>query len=235
MENSIQNYDLTDNDVKTLIQAGIVPDGTPKSQIAVFARICKEKGLSPFSKEIYLVGYANKYSCITGIDGFRKIAAESGQHAGTENILFDLKSDGTYKTAADLKEENKMPISATCTVYRIINGARVPFTHTAVFKEFSTGQQKWGSMPFQMIGKVAEAFALRKGFADRLTGIFVEEERGAIEGIKEVVVLPELTPDHVKWYDAMTAVQQGRATIEAIRKKYSLSDENAEKLQNDAI
>ena len=234
MSTEIQNYNLTDEDIKTLIQAGIVPDGTPRSQIAVFAKICKEKGLSPFSKEIYLVGYNGKYSCITGIDGFRKIAAESGQHAGTENILFDLKADGTFKTAMDIPS-NGTPITATCTVYRIVNGVRVPFTHTAVFKEFSTGLQKWKTMPFQMIGKVAEAFALRKGFADRLSGIFVEEEKGAIEGVKEIIILPELTPDHVKWYDAMTAVQQGRATIDAIRKKYTLSDENALKLQNDAI
>ncbi len=47
--------------------------------------------------------------------------------------------------------------------------------------------------------------------------------------------LPELTPSHEKWGGAMVAVQQGNTTIEAIRKKFTLSNENALKLQNDAI
>ena len=48
-------------------------------------------------------------------------------------------------------------------------------------------------------------------------------------------LLPELTPSHEKWGGAMVAIQQGSTTIEAIRKKYTVSNENALKLQNDAI
>jgi hypothetical protein len=58
---------------------------------------------------------------------------------------------------------------------------KVSFTHTAVFSEFSSGKQKWQTMPFQMIAKVAEAFALRKGFADRLSGLDIPEEQAAYE------------------------------------------------------
>ena len=52
-------------------------------------------------------------------------------------------------------------------------------------------------MPFQMIGKVAEAFALRKGFSDRLTGLSIEEEAAAYEGttIQAAETRPELTVD----------------------------------------
>lgn len=173
---------LSDQDVQTLVQAGVIPDGTPKAQIAVFAQICKERGLSAFSKEIHLVGYAGRYSVIVGINGFRKIAAETGQHAGTDDIKFDVLPDGSFKTAVQLKAEKLTPTSATCTVYRIVSGQRVPFTHTVLFSEFSTGKNKWHEMPFQMIGKVAEAFALRKGFSDRLTGLAIEEEAAAMEG-----------------------------------------------------
>ena len=175
---------LTDNDIKTLEQAGIIPSGTPKAQISVFAATCKERGLSPFSKEIYLVGYGGKYSIIVGINGFRKIASESREHAGTDDIIFDLKPDGTFKTASELKAANAKPTTATCTVYRVVGGIRCPFTHTVVFSEFASARNpKWNEMPFQMIGKVAEAFALRKGFSDRLTGLNVEEESAALEGI----------------------------------------------------
>lgn len=188
---------LTDDDVKTLTQAGIIPEGTPKSQIAVFGKICAERGLSAFSKEIHLVGYGGKYSVIVGINGFRKIASESGTHAGTDDVKFDLQPDGKFYTAAQLKAEKKLPQSATCTVWRIVSGQRVPFTHTVVFSEFSTGKNKWSDMPFQMIGKVAEAFALRKGFSDRLTGLSIEEESAAYEGttIQAAETRPELTVD----------------------------------------
>lgn len=192
-----QAHHLTDEHVKTLIQAGIIPDGTPKPQIAVFGEICRERGLSAFSKEIHLVGYGGKYSVIVGINGFRKIAAESGQHAGTDDVKFDMQPDGSFKTAAQLKAANTMPQTATCTVYRIVAGHRVPFTHTVVFKEFSSGKNKWVDMPFQMIAKVAEAFALRKGFSDRLTGLSIEEEAAAYQEttIQASETRPELTVD----------------------------------------
>lgn len=174
--------DLTGDQVKTLEQAGIIPQNTPIAQIQVFGQICKEKGLSAFSKEIYLVGYAGQYSVITGINGFRKIAAETGQLAGMDDPKFDTMPDGSFKTAAQLKTEGKLPTTCTVTAYRLMGGVRCPFTHTALFTEFSTGKNKWQTMPFQMIAKVAEAFALRKGFSDRLTGLQIEEEQGAAAG-----------------------------------------------------
>lgn len=172
---------LTKEDINTLAQAGIVPSGTPFSQVMVFAKTCRERGLSPFSKEIYLVNYAGRYSVITGIDGFRRLACETGSYAGCDDAMFDKDSKGNYKTAAELLAANKLPISCTFTVYRMMGGQRVPFTHTAVFHEFSSGKQKWGTMPFQMISKVAEAFALKKGFSDRLTGLHIPEEQAAFE------------------------------------------------------
>ena len=196
MSNAIQKTsELTDADIKTLIQAGVIPEGTPKAQIAVFGQICKERGLSAFSKEIHLVGYGGKYSVIVGINGFRKIASESGTHAGTDDVKFNVQPNGDFKTAAQLKTAKELPQSATCTVWRIVAGQRVPFTHTVVFSEFSTGKNKWADMPFQMIAKVAEAFALRKGFSDRLTGLSIEEEAAAYEGttIEAAQTRPELT------------------------------------------
>jgi len=179
MTTEIQKSTITESDLKTLYSAGIIPAGTPRGQIDVFAQVCREKGLSPFSKEIYLVGYNGRYSVIVGINGFRKKAAETGQYAGQEDVKFNVKSDGSFCTAADL--QGKIPFSATVTVYRAIAGVRCPFTHTAVFTEFSTGKQKWKTMPFQMIAKVAEAFALRKGFSDELSGLSIPEEMGAIK------------------------------------------------------
>lgn len=173
--------ELSQKDINELAKAGIIPSGTPIEQVLIFARVCREHGLSPYSKEIYLVNYNGKFTAQTGIDGFRRKANETGQHLGTDDPKFNLKGDGTYKTAYDLKAENKLPETCTVTVHRAIGGQRASYTHTAVFSEFSSGRNKWASMPFQMIAKVAEAFALRKGFSDKLTGLSIPEEQAAYE------------------------------------------------------
>ena len=182
----VSEKNLTQTDIQTLEQAGVIPKGTPPAQISVFSRVCSEKQLSPFSKQIHLTRYgsgdAARYSIITGIDGYRSLSARTGIHAGTDDAKFDVQPDGSFKTAAQLIEAQKLPKSATVTVYKVIAGQRCAFTHTAIFVEFSTNQQKWATMPFQMIAKVAEAFALRKAFPDELAGVSVEEEMGAFEG-----------------------------------------------------
>lgn len=211
---------LTKGDIATLTQANIVPHGTPHSQIMVFAKTCRERGLSPFSKEIYLVGYSGKYSVIVGINGFRRLAAETQQFAGCDDAKYDLGSGGKYKTAAELKQEKKMPTTCTVTVYRIVGGQRVPFTHTAVFSEFSSGKQKWQTMPFQMIAKVAEAFALRKGFSDRLAGLNIPEEQVAFE---DAQIVPTASSESTHPDEIMEEISNSIAacnTVDELTKLY---------------
>jgi phage recombination protein Bet len=173
--------ELSGDQIATLTQAGIIPAGTPPAQVSVFAETCRQHSLSPFKKEIYLVGYAGKYSTIIGIDGLRVKAARTGQLAGCDAPRFNESADGSYMAAADLK--GAMPATCTVTVYRIVSGHRVPFTATVSFNEFCPikplPSSKWITMPLQMIAKVAEAFALRKGFADEVSGLGIEEEQAA--------------------------------------------------------
>lgn len=171
--------ELTQQDINNLAKAAIIPSGTPIEQVLIFAKVCREHGLSPFSKEIYLVKYGGNFVAQVGIDGFRRRACETGEHAGTDDPRFNVKSDGTFQTAFEIKAANKLPETCSVTVYRMIAGQRVPFSHTAIFSEFSSGQNKWKTMPFQMIAKVAEAFALKKGFSDKLRGLHIPEEETA--------------------------------------------------------
>ncbi len=193
MSNEIQNRVLTNEDLTTLEKAGVIPTNSDPAQVGVFARVCKEKSLSPFSKQIHLTRYNTKdgpkYTIIVGIDGYRSIASRTGLHAGTDDAKFDLMPDGSFKTAAQLSTEKRLPISATVTAWKVVANQRVSFTHTAVFVEFSTGQQKWQSMPIQMIAKCAEAFALKKGWPDELAGLHIEEEIGAFED-KQIAATP---------------------------------------------
>jgi hypothetical protein len=45
--------------------------------------------------------------------------------------------------------------------------------------------------------------------------------------------LPELTPDHEKWATAKAALKEGKTTIEAIKQRYVLTQENETKLKED--
>ena len=45
-----ENFGITKDQLKTLEQAGIIPPNTPESQVEVFAHVCAERELSPFSK-----------------------------------------------------------------------------------------------------------------------------------------------------------------------------------------
>lgn len=185
MNNSITKSDLSDSDLATLAQAGVIPVGTPAPILKVFAFACQQHGLSPFKKEIYLVKYGNTYSNIVGIDGLRAKADRTGQHAGRDDVKFDLMPDGSFKTAAQLKITKALPVSATVTVYRIVSGYRCPFTKTVLFAEYcpANATNKWLSMPFNQIDKCAEAGALRMGFSSETAGLNVEEEAAAIQDI----------------------------------------------------
>lgn len=188
-------------DISTLASAGVIPAGTPPAVVAVFATNCKQHGLSPFKKEIYLVKYGSIYATIVGIDGFRNKATRTGQYAGIDDAKFNLQPNGQYETAAQLKAAGKLPTTCTITAYRIVGGIRCPYTHTAVFSEFA-GSGKWQTMPFQMIQKVAEAFCLKKGFADELGGLHIEEEREAFTG-ETVDVEQQNAPLHEDYKDEL--------------------------------
>ena len=178
-----EQYELTDEQLATLEQAGVIPPKCPPAQVSIFAEVCRTAGLSPFRKQIYLVGYAGKYSVIVGIDGYRAVAERTGLHAGTDEAKFDLTSDGRYKSAAEFTGK-LLPQTATVTVYKVVGGLRVPFTHTAKLSEFKGGG-KWDTMPFQMLAKVAEAHALRKAFPGQVSGFHVPEELDAIQDTVE--------------------------------------------------
>lgn len=179
--------DLSPEQIKTLAQAGIIPPDTPPAQVAVFAAVCKQHGLSPFTKEIYLVKYGGTYNVIVGIDGLRKKAAATGQHGGTDEAVFDKQANGTFRNVADFKP-GELPKSCTVTVWRIVSGVRCPYTATVSFAEFypavvkGQGSGKPAQMPFNMIAKCAEAKALKMAFGDEFSGLHIEEERAAFEG-----------------------------------------------------
>lgn len=240
MEIQQNGYALTDSQIQTLANAGVIPYDTPSEIVTVFATACKQHALSPFKKEIYLVRYQTKsgaqYHTIVGIDGLRAKAARTGQLAGRDDAKYNVQPDGTFKTAAQIKAENKIPVTCTVTVYRAIAGMRCPFTKTVVFAEYYPAVanpnpqrqdfSKAATMPFNMIEKCAEAAALRMAFADETAGLHIEEESAAMQDVtmQAATIEPsvELTEEAVK------ALVKGKETIEELsalfnsdRRKYT--------------
>lgn len=188
-----QNYSLSEEEIKILVQAQIIPANTPPAIIKVFADVCKMHGLSPAKKEVFLLPYNVKvnvngrdewqvrYATIVGRDGLRIKAQRTGQLAGIDQPVYD-----DNKTIAMFKP-GELPLSCTVTVYRLVSGQRCAFTSSVRFSEFSSGKQKWNSMPFHMIAKVAECHALKMAFGEETSGLHVEEEMAAFQEVKEEI------------------------------------------------
>jgi phage recombination protein Bet len=174
----------------------------------LFVEVCKRVGLDPFRKQIHAVVYSKdkpnkrKMSIITGIDGFRAVAARNGDYRPDDEepaitYLPELKDPMTnplgiekavvkcYKLGPD-KQWHAIPGVAYWDEF-------APMTdewawNQAEGKKTPTGKRelsgKWKTMPRVMIVKCSEAAALRKGWPEDLSGIYAAEEmdRAQIDG-----------------------------------------------------
>lgn len=171
-----------------------IAKGATDDELRMFIQVCKGANLNPFMKQVHLIPRWDSKegkevrAIQVSIDGFRAIAEESGAYAGNEDPVYSGEMEVSYtsgkeKTAAKVK----VPEKATVTVYKIVQGQRFAFTATARWTEYYPGSKmgfQWHSKPYLMLGKCAEALALRKAFPKLLSGMYAAEEmdKGASEG-----------------------------------------------------
>lgn len=160
-----------------------VAAGTTDLEFALFMEVCRTVGLSPLQKQVYAIkrgqGDRAKMTIQTGIDGYRLIAARTGTHMGTTDAEF-----------GPLTQEG-FPEWARVIVRRLVHGQVAEFPATARWSEYvqekdewvnrqPTGKKvvsdMWRKMPHTMLGKCAEALALRKAFPAELSGVYTSEE-----------------------------------------------------------
>ena len=151
--------------------------GASPIELQYFGEVCKRVGLDPFRKQIHAVQrWSNEakrmvWSYQTGIDGYIAIAHRTGLCAGIEDIQF-LPAD----------ESAPNPIKASCTVWKIVGGQRVPFTASARWTEYvqttkeGAPNSMWRKMPYGQLGKCARALALRMAFPEEIGGILTDVE-----------------------------------------------------------
>lgn len=167
--------------------------GATDDELKLFVMVCQRTGLDPFARQIHAVkrwdGKEKRevMSIQTGIDGYRLIADRTGLYAGSDEPKYDTETE-------------KNPGKATVTVWKLVAGQRVPFTRSARWDEFVQTTKEgnvtrfWAKMPYLMLGKVAEALALRAAFPQELSGIYTHEEMDQAtvetESVKPIVHQP---------------------------------------------
>jgi len=144
-------------------------------ELKMFVMVSSKTGLDPFTRQIYAVKREGKLTFQTSIDGFRSIADRTGAYAGNDDYLFN----GGLNEYQMIENGCKRPITATSTVYKVVGGQRCPYTATARWEEYAINGKSgfmWTKMPFLMLGKCAEALALRKAFPAQMSGLYTGDE-----------------------------------------------------------
>jgi len=179
-----------------------VAKGASDDELKLFIQVCVGAQLNPFLRQAHFVPFwdskegVERRAIIIGIDGFRSIAESSGAYAGNDDPLYD----GTEEVEVDVWEGKggarkksgtkklSVPAKATATVYKVVAGQRWPFAATARWSEYYPGGRKggqWHDRPYLMLGKCAEALALRKAFPKLLSGMYAQEEMDRVIHVDE--------------------------------------------------
>lgn len=178
----------------------------------MFLSYCRALQLDPLRKQIYAFVFSKgnaakrNMSVIIGIDGFRSIAARTGNYRPGKT---------TWETDPALKDPASNPaglVSATVTVHVFSHAAwheveatafwdeHAPMKEDGDFVMVETGEKwpdgnpkkrkqftgpkrwvldtdgQWGKMPKLMLAKIAEAQALRRAWPDNFANVYGEEE-----------------------------------------------------------
>lgn len=203
--------------------------GATDDELMMFRWVCHKTGLDPFMRQIYYVKRwdsktgTEKGAIQVGIDGFRSIAEQTGAYAGNDDIVF---TGEIQKKAEDFKTKKEtlfiVPEKATATVHKIVQGVRCPFSVTIRWDEYYPGDKQgfmWRQKPHVMLGKCAEAVALRKAFPAVLSGIYVEGELD--RAVKEVTGKTETDLDKAVRMIGMVKDSKG---LEAMKDKFEKSE-----------
>lgn len=150
--------------------------GSTDHEFELFLHACKRTGLDPFMRQIYAVkrwdsGLKRETMAIqVGIDGFRSIADKTGHYAPGKETEYEYDKEGRlFAATAYVKKQTK-------------DGTWHEISCKAFWSEYvaktKDGQptSMWASKGHIMLGKCAEALALRKAFPYELSGIYAAEE-----------------------------------------------------------
>ena len=163
------------NEQVQLLRDGYAP-GASQIEFRMLLEVARLRRLNPFLKQIHFVKRRSKdnngnwietWTSQVSIDGLRAIAQRTGLYDGQDEPVFE-------------RDEKGLILAAKVCVYR--KDWSRPAVGVARWDEYvqttrdGSPTKFWASMPHVMIGKCAEALALRKAFPEDLAGVFTDEE-----------------------------------------------------------
>ena len=215
-----KEFGLSKNEVNML--KGTIAKGSTDPEMRMFLYQANYVKLNPFKNQCRLIirGGNNRSATFqTTIDGYRSIAHRSNAYAGMDDIKYDTEDDDNPKWAK-------------VTVYKMVQGTKVAFTSKARWSEYLPEKENarfmWKRMPYLMLGKVAEALALRKAFPEDLAGIYTEDEMSQADMDLSEETLIE-TPDQPSMESAKVKDEENHSQID------ERTEEKVEVVSNDEV
>ena len=212
-----------------LIKTQIAPEAT-NDELQLFLYTAKRSGLDPLARQIYCIHrsvklpngqYGKKMTVQTSIDGFRVIAERSGLYGGQGEPIFDYNPEGD-------------PISCKISVFKFRGDVRYEAAvGVAFFSEYAQTDRNgnltglWASKKRIMLQKVAESLALRKAFAQDLSGLYISEEMPPAE---DTIVTASYIKSHDNQEDLELAIDSCE-TKKELKALYDLNEAMVNDLQ----
>ena len=160
-------------------------------ELKLFLNQAQRLGLDPITRQIHFVKRGDRGVIQVGIDGYRLIAERTGVYAGNDDVVFQM-AEGHSES-----DKGARPAKASVTVWKLVQGQRCSFTATARWDEYcppGNAGPTWNRMPFLMLGKCAEALALRQAFPAELAGTYIHEEMEQADGEPQPAVSQSTRP-----------------------------------------
>ena len=163
----------------------------PQQQTAQFLELCQAYKLNPFKREIYAVGYKDKFNIIVGYEVYIKRAERIGKLDGWKCIT------------------NENNTKAKITIYR--KDWKYPFEHEVLMEEVKQNSPIWQKMPIFMMKKVCIEQGFRLCFPDEMGGMPYGEEEVSYDTV--IKTDEELKPAEVQ--EAVVKDEPSAAEIES--------------------
>ena len=179
----------------------------PKQYQTQFLELCQLYQLNPFKREIYAVGYGNKFNIITGYEVYLKRAERTHKLDGWQCIT------------------NGNDTKAKVTIWR--KDWSHPFEHEVLMNEVKQNSPIWEKMPTFMMKKVCIEQGMRLCFPDEMGGMPYGEEEVSYDRVIRNDDEPERNITPANEQPAFKVMSDNRQKLQKILENYG------DKMRND--